>query len=381
MIYHLFNANVIHHVPGMIEHILKYAERTNLFGEEEHFFLLTTYTYNPYLNKTDFSSEVYDKLFEKNKHPKYKFLNSSISLVRRFFFFTNKDILIIHENSSLFGYSYFFWLFLNLMGKNYCKRISIVNWGVPDFSNQTRKSIIQRILFKITKNVLNNFRFVIALSSEDKIKIEKQYKLQNVIIAPYIRDSYKEFNSIKKPLNVNNQPVRVMISHSGYEQNNHIHVFQLLERYKNENMQIICPLSYGNTEYVEKVKKEGKRIFNEKFIYIEELLSRDNYLDLLTSINVFIANTTMQTGLFVINFGLCTGLKMYLRGNNFNSIKLLGFNTNNVKELDDISFNTFIFPDDGDYLKKNDTKAKVFFSADEKIKMWKRVYDYNPKTK
>ncbi len=40
MIFHLFKAANIHHVPHMIEEILKCAEHTNNLGAEEHFFLL-----------------------------------------------------------------------------------------------------------------------------------------------------------------------------------------------------------------------------------------------------------------------------------------------------------------------------------------------------
>jgi len=135
-----------------------------------------------------------------------------------------------------------------------------------------------------------------------------------------------------------------MISHSGFEQNNHIQTFKLLERFKNENIQIICPLSYGNSDYVKNVIAEGERIFKEKFIYFLDLLPRNDYINLLASIDIFIANTSVQTSLYVIHFGLCIGMKMYLSGNNYNSIKLLGFKTNHVKELDTISFVEFTSP-------------------------------------
>jgi len=38
MIYHVLNANVFHHVPGIIEHTLQYADKTNINGADEHFF-------------------------------------------------------------------------------------------------------------------------------------------------------------------------------------------------------------------------------------------------------------------------------------------------------------------------------------------------------
>jgi len=70
-------------------------------------------------------------------------------------------------------------------------------------------------------------------------------------------------------------------------------------------------------------------------------------------------------------------MKMYLSGNNYNSIKLLGFKTNHVKELDTISFVEFTSPIKKDWLENNDKKAKEIFSADERIKIWREIYDYN----
>lgn len=381
MIYHLFNANVVHHTPGMIERILQYASQTNYGGVNEHFFLLTTYTKVSYLTINDVNYVIYEEIFKNNRFVNYIFLSNSFNYLNSLFKISKKDTLIIHDTSSLFGRSHLFWLFLFLRGKNFCKKVSIVNWGVPDGTLKDKSGIIYRILFAIKKNVLNNFRFVITMSSDDEEKIKKQYELKNVITANYVKDAYNEYKSGIKKTNIENQTTKIMISHSAFEQHNHIQTFKLLERFKDENIQIICPLSYGNPDYVKRVIKEGKRIFGKKFIYFQDLIPRDDYNNLLASLNIFIANASIQTGLYVIHFGLCTGLKMYLRDNNYNSIKLLGFKTNNVRELGTISFSEFKSQNEMNWLEHNDKRAKEIFSADEKIKIWKNIYNYNPKTK
>ncbi len=376
MIYHVLNANVFHHVPGIIEHTLQYADKTNRNGTEEHFFILTTFTNCPYITKNNFSYEIYKQIFKKNNCVNYKFVNNNIDFLHSLFKISKQDMLILHDKFSLFGYLSFFWLFLFLRGKKYCKRVNIINWGVSD-TLKIKSNIIHKILFKIKKHVLNNFKFVITLSSEDEVKIKNQYNLTNVITANYIADTYNEFKTKTKNDNTKNETIKIMISHSGFEQNNHIQTFKLLERFKNENIQIICPLSYGNSDYVKNVIAEGERIFKEKFIYFLDLLPRNDYINLLASIDIFIANTSVQTSLYVIHFGLCIGMKMYLSGNNYNSIKLLGFKTNHVKELDTISFVEFTSPIKKDWLENNDKKAKEIFSADERIKIWREIYDYN----
>ena len=205
-------------------------------------------------------------------------------------------------------------------------------------------------------------------------KIKEWFNLSNVIISGYIRDTYNEFKVYSKLIDESHDFKRIMISHSSFSHNYHIAIFDLLGRFKDENLEIICPLSYGSIEYREIVISRGEQIFGDKFKYYDKLLSRSEYHNLLASIDIYISNALMQTGLYVIAFCICTGKKLYLRGNNYNWMTHLGFKVNNVKEIGQLSYNDFINPVEDDWQASNDLLAREVYSAKPKIEDWKLFY-------
>jgi hypothetical protein len=165
-----------------------------------------------------------------------------------------------------------------------------------------------------------------------------------------------------------------MISHSSFSHNNHLEIFKLLSRFKNENIQIICPLSYGNEEYRKTVIENGNQLFEDKFKYFDKLIPRKEYNSLLASIDIFISNAVIQTGLYVANFCICTGKKVYLRENNYNWMVHLGFKINNVSELKDISFSDFVEPLNNEWLFHNDYLASQIYTSNRTVNDWKLIY-------
>ncbi|MES1952429.1 4-alpha-L-fucosyltransferase [Salinisphaera sp. S4-8] len=65
-------------------------------------------------------------------------------------------------------------------------------------------------------------------------------------------------------------------------------------KYRDENINILTPLSYGNRLYAENVINVGKRIFGEKFVAITDFMSGNDYSDFLGSIDIAIFNHDRQ---------------------------------------------------------------------------------------
>lgn len=374
MIYHVFNANVYHHVPHMIEEILRNAPETNKFGVEEHYFLLRDENNNfSSLSNNHNSSNLYLKVFKDYKTLNYKFLHNSLSFIKCMFMIESGDRIIIHSTQTLFGRNKLFWLLLFIMGNNFRKRCSIILWGVAE-KQKISKNLFSGIFNEIKKIVLKSLRYVVTLSLDDSEKIKDWFKISNVIISGYIRDTYNEFKVYTKLIDESQELKKIMISHSSFSHNYHIEILNLLGRFKDENIEIICPLSYGSIEYREIVIGRGKQIFGDKFKYYDKLLSRSEYNNLLASIDIYISNALMQTGLYVIAFCICAGKKLYLRGNNYNWMTHLGFKVNNVKEIGQLSYNDFINPVEDDWQVSNDLLASEVFSIKPKIEDWKLFY-------
>ncbi|MDO4499693.1 MAG: TDP-N-acetylfucosamine:lipid II N-acetylfucosaminyltransferase [Erysipelotrichaceae bacterium] len=118
-----------------------------------------------------------------------------------------------------------------------------------------------------------------------------------------------ELRENKKPETVK----RIMIGNSATLSNYHEEVLNSLSKFKDENIEIICPLSYGDMKYGQKIAEIGKQIFGDKFIPITEFMNANEYSKLLNSIDVAIFNNKRQQATGNIEIIGYLGKKLYLR--------------------------------------------------------------------
>ncbi|GIN90670.1 hypothetical protein J22TS1_17210 [Siminovitchia terrae] len=105
----------------------------------------------------------------------------------------------------------------------------------------------------------------------------------------------------------------IQVGNSADPSNNHIDILITLKKYKNERIQIICPLSYGNENYKDKVIKIGKEIFGDKFQPLVNFMPLDEYLAILAKIDIAIFNHKRQQAMGNIITLLGLGKKVYIR--------------------------------------------------------------------
>lgn len=129
----------------------------------------------------------------------------------------------------------------------------------------------------------------------------------------YPSNLYKEYY-LKK---VEKDPGKtyIQVGNSACETNEHVEVFEKLLKYKGENIEIICPLSYsGKEEYIKQVVETGYKTFGkEKFTPIVDFMIFDQYLELLAKVDIAIFNHKRQRGLGNITTLLGLGKKVYIR--------------------------------------------------------------------
>lgn len=127
----------------------------------------------------------------------------------------------------------------------------------------------------------------------------------------YPSNLFKEYSLKKeiKPLDI----IHIQIGNSADPNNNHLEILNKLHRYKHLDIEIICPLSYGDQEYARRVVEYGNDKFSHKFVPITEFLSFDKYLDLLGKIDIAIFNHNRQQALGNIITLLGLGKKVYIR--------------------------------------------------------------------
>ena len=95
--------------------------------------------------------------------------------------------------------------------------------------------------------------------------------------------------------------------------NHHDDIFEIIKPFKNENIKIICPLTYGDKTYAQKVAAWGHDLFGDKFIPLTEFLSAEAYAQYQARIHIAIFAHKRQQAMGNIVGLLGNGRKVYMR--------------------------------------------------------------------
>lgn len=92
--------------------------------------------------------------------------------------------------------------------------------------------------------------------------------------------------------------ISILLGNSATPSNQHFLALKQLSVFADRNIEIICPLSYGDMKYAEKVSDYGKEIFGGKFVPINKFMSAEDYSILLNGIDiaVFFNDRQQATG-------------------------------------------------------------------------------------
>lgn len=107
--------------------------------------------------------------------------------------------------------------------------------------------------------------------------------------------------------------INILLGNSATLTNNHLDALEKLRPFKNENIKIYCPLSYGDTTYGNLVEQTGKKIFGEKFIPLRDFIPFEKYLNLLSDIDIAVFNHNRQQGMGNITTLLGLGKTVFMR--------------------------------------------------------------------
>jgi len=170
----------------------------------------------------------------------------------------------------------------------------------------------------------------------------------------------------KKSLTVN-----IQIGNSADPSNEHFEMLQILEKYRDEDIRIYAPLSYGPKDHAYRVKEEGERIFGKKFVALMDFMPYQEYLRFLGEIDIAVFNHRRQQAMGnTINL-LGLGKKVYMRSDvsQWYLFARLGVCVGDI--------NAFSIDQgcDGDVLQKNADIISCFFSKEGMKKQYKKIFE------
>ena len=123
-------------------------------------------------------------------------------------------------------------------------------------------------------------------------------------------------SNVFKPMQVppkKSSTINIQIGNSADPSNEHFEMLGILEKYRDEDIKIYTPLSYGPKDHAYKVKDEGEKIFGDKFVAMLDFMPYEKYLAFLGEIDVAIFNHKRQQAMGNTISLLGLGKKVYMR--------------------------------------------------------------------
>lgn len=242
------------------------------------------------------------------------------------------------------------------------KKCFWIMWG-GDFYFPQKQSELQ-------KYVIENVPYLVTGTKGEVDYVRNNYNAKGEHIEAFVYTS-NLFKEIKSSPKIDDK-IRILVGNSSTETNQHFEVFNKLEIYKNENIEIFVPLSYGDFKYGMQVMKVGYEIFGDKFKPIIDFMNEQDYYKFLSTIDIGIFNHNRQQGMGNIITLLGMGKKVYM---NPEVTTYEMFIDKNIKvdrfKLFDLNLLT------PKIVQKNISLIEKYFSEDEFSKQLSKLFERN----
>lgn len=277
--------------------------------------------------------------------------DSSLDWSDTFFFATNSSMLyeeIKHFNNTIY-YQGEMSLYINHIYKNYdliiiqgwnqsifrasllsikaAKKIVWRFWGTDSFDFEKSDSIKTRILgklfFRRLSYLISNFYAIGYGVSTDVTYLQDRFKTPNPLKGyalgfdfklgngSFLKHTYDTSDCITKDC------LRVMVGHSANRRENHINTLKRLTKLKNDNIEIVLVVAYGNPEYRSEIIKFATQNFANKVVVQDKMMPYLEYVRFLNSIDIFAIESEGSNALGNLTLLMYLGKKIYVKKNSF----------------------------------------------------------------
>jgi len=244
----------------------------------------------------------------------YSLLNPRDLINKRLIFhslFNQNDVNLLYENQDLLKHSY--WMV----------------WGGDLYSAPTDEA---------NTFVRQNIYGIGSFSDNDLVK--QKYDSNhvffdtNMALPPCNYDSKILYELRNRQ--IKNEAIVIQVNNSADYST--LEMFDVLARFKNENIHIKTILSYGAMNFKEKIIEKGHKIFGDKFSYLDKILLPKDYAEYLASNDILILNHNRQQGGSNAISSVILGKKVFIKSEitttqYFLKNKINVFDTNKIKDM------------------------------------------------
>lgn len=272
------------------------------------------------------------------------------------------------------GPSLYFWY----VSKFLLKKATWILWGGDLYYYKYRSQNFQSAVYEfIRRRVLKKIPRIACFIKGDYELVKKIYKSKaNYAYVVYpIPIDFDYLNSIK--IQSDSNLITILLGNSSDPSNEHIAILEALKKFKDFNIKIICPLSYGGeNEYAKSIEEYGRNIFGDKFVALKDFIPPEEYAKIIKGVDIAIFQHQRQQGLGTILSLLYIGAKVFIREEitSFETLSKMGLKLFPIDKIDNLDFKSFIHIDNETKLTNKEVISGEF-SNENYVKIWKNLFE------
>lgn len=185
----------------------------------------------------------------------------------------------------------------------------------------------------IVNTVLNKVKYVYASSARIDA-ITKEYKIA-------VTESKATYCYISKNVSLHkksDETFRILLGHSAVWQVNHKLGFDMLYKYKDEDIKIYTPLTYGDDAYRNSIVKQGYEMYGSKFVPLIEHMDLDTYYNFLTTMDLAVLPMTLMLAETTVRYLSAVGKKCLMSKEMMRYFADSGVDVDDIELLNKMSY-------------------------------------------
>lgn len=244
--------------------------------------------------------------------------------------FLSSQKILLH--SAFFGY--YMQRYLSQLADVFGSKMAWICWGGDSYYDED-VWVVQNVLKKVK----------VAYSAQARIEaIKKNYGIE-VKGGDGCSYCYIPYNNKSKIHFLDKKYINILLGHSAAEYGNHIEGLKLLYKWKDENIKLHCPLSYGPIDYRDTVISKGREMFGDKFVPMIEFMEMEQYYAFLNDIDVAVLPMTRMAGGTNLVYLSSQGKKIYLNREIIQSYSDMAVHAYDIELIRKQTFAEFIHSD------------------------------------
>jgi len=160
-----------------------------------------------------------------------------------------------------------------------------VLWGGDLYDrNRQPRSLRWHAATAVRKSLCTRLGGIAALipGDVDEARRELGFRGQHFRCLGYVSNTFRRAEPSAEPTG----PLTILVGNSATPSNQHARAFKLLARLGRQDIRVLCPLSYGDRDYADKVVAEGRAAFGDRFTAVRRFLDPTEYANVLDSVSV-----------------------------------------------------------------------------------------------